>query len=44
MDSKVGELVRVYGEKLIDKVMVHGDRRIEVVWKFEDNVDIFNIG
>ncbi len=31
-------------DKLIDKVIVYAEGRIEVVWKFGDNVKMLNIG
>lgn len=55
MKSKVSDVCRkvlvpafagaVYtASKLIEKVMVYAEGRIEVVWKFEDNVEMLNIG
>ncbi len=38
------ELTEDMKDKLIEKVMVYAEGRIEVVWKFEDNVEMLNIG
>lgn len=37
------ELTEDMKDKLIEKVLVHAEGRIEVVWKFEDNVEILYI-
>ncbi len=31
-------------DKLIEKVLVYAEGRIEVIWKFRDNVEMLNIG
>lgn len=38
------ELTEDMKDKLIEKVIVYVERRIEVVWKFGDNVEMLNIG
>lgn len=38
------ELTEDMKDKLIEKVKVYAEGRIEVVWKFEDNVKMLNIG
>lgn len=38
------ELTEDVKDKLIEKVLVYAEGRIEVVWKFGDNVEMLNIG
>ncbi len=38
------ELMEDMKDKLIEKMIVYVERRIEVVWKFGANVEILNIG
>lgn len=38
------ELTEDIKDKLIEKVMVYAEGRIEVIWKFGDNVEMLNIG
>lgn len=37
------ELTEDMKDKLIEKVIVYAEGRIEVVWKFGDNVEMLNI-
>ena len=38
------ELTEDMKDKLIEKVIVYAEGRIEVVWKFVDNVEMLSIG
>lgn len=38
------ELTEDMKDKLIEKVIVYAEGRIEMVWKFGDNVEMLNIG
>ena len=38
------ELIEDMKDKLIEKVLVYAEGKIEVVWKFGNNVGMLNIG